>query len=414
MKASSLILSASVVLNVALLGTIAVGLAESPSPADAPKSAAAVAAPETPSGPGVETWGTLGMDADPAAVRDRLRAEGFPGTLVRAILSAQISAKYAAQRKAIEGAEELPYWKARQPDPKISAALRELARAERKEMRDLLGPDPYNFAAENYKRQIPSLATEKAEELASIAARYSDKRQDLYSSGTFDGPKLAELDKAMHAEFAAVLTPQEMEDFDLRMSRTAQQLQNGLTAFNPTEAEYRALYKLQAAFDAQYSPLYGAVQGEDARTRMQARNQLQEDIKATLGPDRYADYERATDYNYRQAAQLVARLNMPPETANDLYAIQKEYTQKQRDVMQSMQRTRPANREEAQQRMQAMQEQFTALQQEATARISTVFGNNADALDAYKTYGGQWIKNLAPRMTSSVGGTRTTIIRGGP
>ena len=38
--------------------------------------------------------------------------------------------------------------------------------------------------------------------------------------------------------------------------------------------------------------------------------------EVALGADRFAEYERATDYNYRQTSQLVARLELPPAAAD--------------------------------------------------------------------------------------------------
>ncbi len=391
MKASTLILSSSVLLNFALVGTIGVGLANHSNASDrktAQPLAAAVAKSRPTPGPG--TWDTL-QGTDLVSERDRLRAEGFPDAMIRAILSAQIRERYAAQRKAIEKTADLPYWRTFKPDPATSAALRDLAQAERKELRDLLGPNTGDYDAERFKRIIPNLSDEKADALSAITQRYNEQRSELFRGGPLtpdDQEKMRALEKAAHAELAAVLTPEELEQYDLRSSRTAMQLQYNLSAFNPTEAEYRALYRLQAAFDDQFGQMYVSPTQEEMKARNQAQRELQDQIAATLGPDRFAQYQRATDYNYREATKLVARLELPPETADNLYAVQKEYQQKQQDIYRSV-RNAPdgyAN----------LQQQLSALQQEATTRISTVFNGDAAAVEAYRRYGGQWLRNLAP------------------
>src|SRR5439155_26100535 len=67
---------------------------------------------------------------------------------------------------------------------------------------------------------------------------------------------------------------------------------------------------------------------EEMRQRMEAQKLYEEQVKAALGDQRYADYQRATDYNYRQTSQLVARLGLPAETAGQVYALQKETQQR--------------------------------------------------------------------------------------
>lgn len=391
MKASTLILSASVLLNLALFGTIGAGLATRAG-ADAGRTVktAATIAPKPQPVAGPETWNTL-QAPDLVTERDRLRAEGFPDNMIRAILGAQIRERYAAQRKAIEQTADVPYWKTFKPDPATSAALRNLAQAERKELRELLGPNPGDYDAERFKRLIPNLSDEKADALSAITQRYNEQRADLFRGGPMapdDQEKMRALDKAAQAELATVLTPEELEQYDLRSSRTAMQLQYNLSAFNPSEAEYRALYRLQAAFDEQFGQMYVAPTPEEMKARTQAQRDLQDQIAAALGPDRYAQYQRATDYNYRETIKLVGRLELPPETADNLYAVQKEYQQKQQEVFKAV-RGSPDG-------FATIQQQLTALQQEATTRVSTVFNGDAMAVEAYRRYGGQWLRNMVP------------------
>ena len=128
------------------------------------------------------------------------------------------------------------------------------------------------------------------------------------------------------------------------------------------------------------------------RARSEAQKVLNEQIKTAIGPERFTEYQRATDYNYRQTTQLVARLNLPPETANNLYTIQKEFEGRRSD----MYRANSARGPDAAAAFEKMTAQGTALQQEAIARVIPVLGN-AKNVDAYKQYGGSWITNMVPR-----------------
>jgi hypothetical protein len=195
--------------------------------------------------------------------------------------------------------------------------------------------------------------------------------------------QLTELDKTMHADFAAVLTPGELAEDDLRSSNTAQSLRFALVAFDASEQEYRTIFQLQQAFDEKFGRRYGPSSQDEMRARMEAQKQLTADIKAALGP------ERATDYSYRQTSQLVTRLGLPQETTAQVYAVQKEIQQRVGSVFQD--NPIPAQRNEA----------LAALAEEAKTKIGAMLG--AKGFDAYRQNGGSWMQALQPRPPSPVG-----------
>ncbi len=140
--------------------------------------------------------------------------------------------------------------------------------------------------------------------------------------------------------------------------------------------------------------MYGPSSPEEMRARMDAQKQLAADIKTALGPERAADYERATDYSYRQASQLVARLELPPENAVGLWNTKKEIEARRTEIYNAMSTLPPAER------MTTITAQLTALQQEAVAKITPLLGGNPSRVEVYKVNGGQWLQNLLPRPPS--------------
>src|SRR5690606_20400111 len=99
--------------------------------------------------------------------------------------------------------------------------------------------------------------------------------------------------------------------------------------FDATEEEFRALFKLQRAYDKTYTQ--ASLTNQDlvtAEERRLGQQKLQEDFRATLGEERYADYQRASDPNYQQTARLVTQLQLPRTVADNLYSLQKEYQQR--------------------------------------------------------------------------------------
>jgi hypothetical protein len=329
---------------------------------------------------------------DLSTLAARLRASGFPPALVRAILAAQIDEQFAARRKALRSADaNLPFWKDQSSDPKLMTALAQLDREQQKLLRQLLGADaeaddPSSRLYQN--RSVGFLPAEKADAISRLLRDYDERRSDLYASGfssNTDRAKFDALEKEQHDAVARVLTPAELVEYDLRNSQTADSLRTDLSAFNPTEAEFRALYPLQAAFDERWGSNFGlTLSADERRQREDAQKLLTDQIKAALGPERAADYERATDYNYRSTSQLVERLELPPETTNNLWAAQQEFQQRRMDIYRSA--AAPDERTQ----------QLAALQQEAIARITPLLGG-ASGVEAYKQYGGSWLQNLVPR-----------------
>ena len=393
MKTSTFILTASLLLNATLLGILVMGSMDGDRSAKRPAAAelpVAVKQAPTPASP-VDAWSEL-RSADLAQQRDRLRAEGFPPSVVRAIVGAQVRESFAARRKAVEPAGDVPFWKRLTFDPQSQAALRALAKEEQKIMRDLLGPDFENGLAARLRQQFPGVAPEKVDQLTAIRERYDEQRQEIYGFGggqltPGEREKLAAVEKAMHTEFAAVLTPEELEQYDLRTSNTANSLRQRLRSFDATEAEFRTLYRLQRAFDEQHAFTGAPSTPEQSRLRSEAQQGLQKQIEAELGAARFADYQRSSDYQFQQASLLVARLGLPAATATSLYDVQKEFEKRRNDAYRS---STPATRQDLPQHM-------TALQEEATARITAILGGNRTVIDAYKQYGGSWLVNFAPR-----------------
>jgi hypothetical protein len=326
---------------------------------------------------------------------DKLQAEGFPPAIIRAILTAQVRESFAARRKALEGAENAAqYWLQPNRDPATQAALRALAREEQKILKDLLGPSPENSLAATLRRQVPELSEDKLDQIAQIRERYDEKRQDLYANvrGSIlpdEREKMVALDKAMRNELASVLSPQDLESYELRVSNTANQLRYELTAFDPNEQEFRALFKLKSAFEEQFSGAVGPLAEDQRRARMDAQKVLDENIRAALGAQRYTEYQRATDYNYRTTSQLVARLELPPEATNQVWAVQQDFQQRTRTIP-------PAER--------------AALATEAQAKLTAIL--TPRGYEAHKQYGGQWLQMLQPSRPAGGPADPTGVIRG--
>ncbi len=406
---TTFLLVASLTANAALVWLVLSHPKSAAPSAGAESIAAANARPKKSADTAVEIDANTWVDLDSkdlARHLARLRASGFPIEMIRAILSAQISESFAARRKALDPeAETRPFWKNRPPDPKIEIALRQTYREQQKMLRELMGKDAEEddpMAGLYDSRRMQGVPTDKVDMVKEIMREFDDKRQDVYSGGLYniERDKLTALDKAQHDAIAKVLSPQELLEYDLRNSQTASSLRYSMAAFDVTEQEFRTLYEIQRPFDEQFNiQQTGPMSQEQMRQRSEAQKQLNEQIKAALGPDRYAQYEKATDYSYRQTSQLVTRLELPPTTTDEVYAVQKDIQQRIRPLYGNRDLT-PADRTA----------QLAALNEEAKTRITSIL--TPRGYEAYRQYGGNWLQQLQPRPAP--GQTGTITVRPGP
>lgn len=412
MKPISLVITASLAANAALLAAL---FLHSPNAAS-PSHSTGITSKSSPSSTTAKNDPTAGVDpalwknvgdSDFAAQVTRLRAAGFPPALVRAIMTAQIYESFAAKRNALNPpANPAEFWKNDPPaDPKNRAALRQLQLEQTRLINELLGTDPTPPGLNSIyeRRQYAGIPSEKIDQVARVKRDYSEMQQELmagFGGGVIspdDSERLALLRREERNDIARLLTPQEMEDYDLRTNNTAMQMRYELGSFNPSEAEFRTIFQLQKNFDEKYRSL-SATQASNQdymRERQEAQKQVTEQIKAALGPQRAADYERAKDYSYQAIDRVVNRLGLPATAANDAYALQKDIQQRAQVLQTNRQLTPDARNAE-----------LAALNTEATTKLTTALGERG--FDVYKQNGGQWMQILQPRPLPPAGA------RGGP
>jgi hypothetical protein len=360
--------------------------ADSPSKPTAP-TAAAVAQPPAIN---ADVWPALDS-AEAAKLIERLEKSGFPSDIIRALISAQIREQHAARRKALLGAAgDRPFWKDSIPDPKTQMALRELDREHRKQMRELFGDDAEaesDSIRNLYQtRTLSFLPSEKADEIRRLMRDHDERRSDMFASGLggpIDREKTMALEKERDAAIAQLLSPDELREYNVRNSYAANSLREQLTAFNPTEEEFRTIFKLREPFEERFDQRYQTGIVLANQERMNAEKALNDQIKAALAPARAAEYDRAIDFNYRRTSQLVSRLELPPETAANLWAVQQEFLERRRSGLSV---TSPEER----------RQQLAQMQQEAVARVTPLLGG-AQNVEVYKQYGGSWLDSLVPR-----------------
>lgn len=407
-NATAVLLGVSLLANIVLLGAAywrwsdyVSGGAIGPAVTTAAKSAVSPRAMSSPAAPiDPDTWQHVAA-AEPAELVSRLRANGYPPAVIRAIVHAEVRQRYAGRYRALaEEAAAAPYWRGStfslSGDPKLERARRALDREVSEAVTQLLGSSAGELSESerrHLRRQYGDLSPEKAAELQRIAADYDDLMNEIRSEARGvmlpeDQQKIAFLEREKRADFEKLLTPEELEGVDLRSSRTAGQLRVELAAFDPSEDEFRRLFRIQQEFDQQFGAATGDLTVEQRLRRTQAQKELVGQIAAALGPERYADYQRTTDPVWQTANRFVERMGLPPTATDQLIAVQRDITQRVAAVRANQQLS-----------AQQQQSQLSALANEATARLMPLLGDRG--LAAYKQNTGYWLQALqnapAPR-----------------
>lgn len=341
-------LAANVVLGVlARRSALASGTSASPelsrSAAGAGASAAgAAAAPAsqpsrsggTFSGAGATTgavWKTATTEQDLHRVVADLRSAGYPPEVVRAVVTQLLKERFAAR----EPNAGQPYWKHNNQTPEAVAKQAAVNQERRALFEALLGPDARPSAlldAETRLRRYGPMSAEKVDLLAKIETDYSEmsaeawakRRGNIASSSEAMMQTQQLMEQERQADMAAVLTPEELAEYERRNSPAARTLINNLRNLDITEAEYTRLYEAQKAFNAA-NPRRATPDQAAFAQRQTSQLALNEEVRAVLGEARFYSYLEGADYNYANAAKALTPFpSVTPAATYQAYRLQNE------------------------------------------------------------------------------------------
>ena len=323
---------------------------------------------------------------------ENLRNFGCPEETIRDIIITDVGKLYARHRAALR-AELQPYrfWQTVDPltgmpaaSPELQQKLRELDLEQRALIRDLLGVELHTEMARYYDDEQYSQATynflpvEKQGQVKSVTDRYDQMAEQIYSNSKGllldeDQEQLKEIERQRKAELAALLTSEEMEEYELRHSDTANSMRSQLAGFEPTEDEFRKIFRLQRTFDDEV---------EKADDSGPAAAALTAEVQKVLGPQRYAEYQRAQDPDYRSLVQLGERFQMAPEAAQQIYNA-KQAAELYKARLESNPNLTPEQRAQL----------AASIAGETQKYVAGALG--PEAYNAYQRSGGDWIGNLS-------------------
>jgi hypothetical protein len=340
-----------------------------------------------------------------------LRRAGVPEHLVRAMVSAEIDARFRDREKALSAARPTRrYWEADDAAEPLETRLARLElRREKAELKtSVLGLDATTLESA-FDSPIPA---ERREMVRLITQDYESMINDIRGRAgnlLLDSEKktIAYIEQERRNDLAAILSPSELADWEMINSNTFRTLRRQLSGFQANEEEFRLIYEIQRDLDERFrrdGPMPPAPSPTDRQAEERARTAADEQLRSLLGESRFAAYTRGRDREYQALATLVQRVSMPETTAIDVFAIRETVTAESNRIYDD--RTIPMEQKRA-----ALQ----ALAQNARSEINTRLGG--EVAGAYFQVADRWLKyveeggavRFGPQTTYFRSLNRTTV-----
>lgn len=331
-----------------------------------------------------------------------LRAIGCPEETIRDIIIADVN-KLFATRQSQAGAsakETFQYWKKgrtmfRGLDEEKLKQQKALAEEKRTLIKELLGIDFVDNTAtaeafNPFSEMLGFLSKEQQQQVAELEATYVAKQQKLFENRGAGPPtaedrnKFRELERQKEAEIAKTLTPQEFEDYQLRMSQTAQAVRGTLGDFEATEQEFREIFKARKPFDDQYGPFSN--NDEDPASfaqRVAARTQMETQLRQTLGEERFQQWNYESQYASSSLRGVAEQHNIPRENIYQAFDVRKNAQQAAAELLLN-------NTLAESQRQEALR----GIRNEAETAWRDLLG--PDGWNSYNRRGSRWLDQISP------------------
>ena len=327
--------------------------------------------------PPTKLWDQL-QGCDVRELAARLRAAGAPDRAARLLVADALREQYLARQRELVGAgDPAAFWResASAADREKQVVLRRLAREHEDLLTELFGVDPATEEARERRRRLYGpLPDAKLERIDRLTADYGEMADGIRAQAggallATDRELLALLEQERRKDVAAILTPAELDIYDLRTSATARTLRARLANFTPSEQEFRALFALLRDFDERFAGSNGAGDEASQRERAAAEAELNGRIKAALGESRYEEYRRQQDPGYRVVARIAERFGLPARRAEDVVGL-----------AQSVQTRLRSLRDDKRLSPEAVRAELEALTRESSERIMTLLGSDGAEL----------------------------------
>lgn len=326
---------------------------------------------------------------------ENLRSIGCPDETIRDIIIADVNKLYEQKKKNLPiKRKPFEFWKPGLASiGGVDTEYQEAVKALEEEKNNLLralGIEPdlkqsqmasmmnpmdamMDFLDEDKKVKVMAVFSQAQEKMMKIDAKGQDRMVEIFK-----------LQREMEESVAAVLTPEENQDFLLRFSMTANILRNQIDGFDPSKEEFLKVFELRREHEGNYSPMARMTETPDEKVqREEAEKVLKERMKQALGEERFNDYAMSQDHRFQRAYSAAKRSGLSVNEARTAWQMQKEAQEQAKKLRQNKQLSADARKAALEQ-----------IRNEATTSIKDLYGEKG-----WQNYqrgsGAVWLQQLA-------------------
>ncbi|MBA4148791.1 MAG: hypothetical protein H0X66_11815 [Verrucomicrobia bacterium] len=343
-------------------------------------------------------WSHL-ESADYREYIEKLRLVGCPGATIKDIIITDIMRLYAARRgEFYHNGREFRFW---ETDEKRKLKASQLEEREKQlaqiddeiptVLRELLGINyereinKFFVDANEDERRLNFISEDKRDQVLSLRDEIEGMREKILGKATgallpAQIEEMRRIEEHRRAMLAQILSPSELEEFELRTSETADRLRGELIGFEPSAEEFRNIYSAMKEHDEKFAhtdadhPLIARAKEEELRA-------IENELRRQMGETRYAEYQRARDPEFRSAALFAELYELPSSTAAHIFDIQQIAMEERMNLLSN------GNIPE-ENRLAALQ----AIQAETEKSLLRILGTKL--LSNYTQSSGSWVTEL--------------------
>jgi hypothetical protein len=298
--------------------------------------------------PRLLSWKDIESDDYPTYVRN-LRGIGCPPETVRDIIVADVNALFA-RRRAVEVPHAAQQWWRLEPDSELADLITTKTSELERERRDLLtrllgsgweeaiaaGEAPgagdelsgplLGDLTEEARRQVRAIERASRERAATLLREHGP-------GASLKAAESARLERETRARLAEVLNPEQLEEYLLRHSLTAQRLRAELKEVDVTPEEFRSLFKAMDALDAEKTELGEGSDPASRKRLAELERKEQAALEKEVGTARYVRLRLARDAVFRDTWNVAEKAGVAAEQVIPLYQVNQATIEERRRVL---------------------------------------------------------------------------------
>jgi hypothetical protein len=288
------------------------------------------------------TWASL-ASPDLQRYANNLRRVGCPEQTIKDIMLAEVNRLFTPRERALKARpDDIAPWEKQGTFSRYSSEtkLRQLLNEKRSLLKELTGMDvdvsmPTRLAGRDevkFNAAFSAVPDVKRDQVRAIQENYWAQSDDIKqrTMGYLEPEDRDEFQRIKNERrdaLAKVLTPREMQDYEMSTSDLTPKLRSRLNDVNPTDDELRKIFDLNQQLDERYSlsrknpdPL----DQEFTATRASAEKEVEQNIRSVLGDDRYAEYERSRDPAYQAISKAGTEAGLTKDAIVQVYDAQRQ------------------------------------------------------------------------------------------